>query len=158
MSVGSPCMVLVSFDELLLAFECVGSGAPEETRAYICVKTGRIHLVSTLVDTDEDVPDDVETSEQYIRVPRRRELHLGRDLALAFVSADMADEWERASDIFRGRGAYGEFRQMLRARDMLDRWYAFEANAVEEALREWAYDSGIQFREVERAQRPATRR
>jgi hypothetical protein len=37
---------------------------------------------------------------------------------------------------------------MLESYGMLDKWYAFEESAVEEALREWCQESGIQLQET----------
>jgi hypothetical protein len=145
MTVETSKPVSLSYRDLLVAFECVSAGAPGETEAYICLTTGRIYLVSTLVDSDEEVPDDIEMSDRYLRLPRRWELGLGRDLVFDFVRSDMPDEWDKMVEFFRRRGAYAEFRQMLRAHGKLDQWYAFETGAVEKALRDWSREHDIQF-------------
>jgi hypothetical protein len=137
--------ISLSYRDLLVAFECVSACTPGESEVYICRKTGRIYLVSALVDSDEDIPDDIETSDRYRRLPRRWELGLGRELVFDFVRSDMPDEWERLVELFRRRGAYAEFRQILRAHGKLDQWYAFESGAVEKALRDWSRENDIQF-------------
>jgi hypothetical protein len=137
--------------DLFLAFECVCSCAPGESEAYICVSTGRIYLVSGIADSGEDVPEDIETSDQYIHVPHRSDLELGPEVVFAFVRKDMPDEWENIVDVFHRKGAYGEFRQMLRSRGLLDQWYAFEASAVENALREWSEENRIEFTDEEKS-------
>jgi hypothetical protein len=149
MTVETSKPICVNYSDLLMVFECICSCAPGESDAYICVNTGTIYLVSAIADCGEEAPEDVETSDQYIRVPHRRDLDLGRELVFAFVRKDMPDEWENIVDIFRGKGAYGEFRQMLRSRGLLNQWYAFEASAAEIALREWSLENRIEFTDLE---------
>jgi hypothetical protein len=145
MTVETSKPVSLSYRDLFVAFECVSACTAGESEAYICRKTGRIYLVSTLVDSDEDLPDDIETSEQYLRLPRRWEFGLGRELVFGFVRSEIPDEWERLVELFRRRGAYAEFRQILRAHSKLDHWYAFETGAVEKALRDWSREHDLQF-------------
>ena len=62
--------VSVNADELRIAFEFVSSGAPSEHNAYICLDTGRIYWDSASAGLDEDdLPDDLDTSDRYIAVP-----------------------------------------------------------------------------------------
>jgi len=58
-----------------------------EHRAYVCRSTGRTYCISDWVEVEdeEDFPEDVETSDQYVALPDKRDLRLGRDLALLFV-------------------------------------------------------------------------
>jgi hypothetical protein len=51
---------------------------------------------------------------------------------------------DEVRDFFRKRGAYSRFKDLLDRCGMLERWYQYEAEAVEEALREWAEDNDIQ--------------
>lgn len=136
--------VSVRFSELLDAFEFVNAGMPLENQAYICTDTGTIYLVSSIVDMEE-VPDDIETSDQYLNVPHKNDLELGRSLVFSFVNDELPNEWNTVADIFRRKGAYGRFKQMLRSHGILDKWWAFEASAVEKALREWCQENGIQL-------------
>ena len=59
--------------------------APFESSAYISRRTGEIHWVSDLIDEEEDLPEDLEDPEQYIEIPHKNELDLGRRLVLGFV-------------------------------------------------------------------------
>ena len=45
--------------------------------------------------------------------------------------------------IFHKRGAYARFKDLLQRKNALDRWYDFEAEATEAALREWCEINGI---------------
>jgi len=79
--------VCVNAEELRTTFEFVSFGAPLEHSAYICVDTGKIycHSLSAGLEEEEDLPEDLETSDRYIAVPHKNDLGLGRRLALAFV-------------------------------------------------------------------------
>jgi hypothetical protein len=72
--------VSVNAEELRTTFEFVSFGAPLEHSAYICVDTGKIycHSVSAGLEEEEDLPEDLETSDRYIAVPHKNDLGLGR--------------------------------------------------------------------------------
>ena len=123
------------------ACEFVSASDSDEPHAYICRKTGRIFFVSDGLDPEEDdLPDDLETSDQYQAAPHRRELDLGKPLALSFVRDELPGSRDKAREIFSRRGAYSRFKTLLRATGTLDKWYAYEQRAVEEALKEWCDD------------------
>jgi hypothetical protein len=133
----------VLFEELLSAYEFVDS-AGCENEAYLDPRNARIFWVSDLVDTgEEDIPEDLDTSEIYIAIPDKFELDLGRPVVDAFVEEVLPEDWDRVRDLFRGKGAYGRFKQFLHDRGALERWYAFEAAATEQALRDWCEANNI---------------
>jgi len=43
------------------------------------------------------------------------------------------------------RGAYQKFRALVTQRNVLDRWYEFEAKATERALREWCELNSVEL-------------
>lgn len=90
-----------------------------------------------------DVPPDLETSEQYVAMPGKRDLDLGIRLVMAFVEEALPKDLETVEGYFNKRGAYSKFRDLLARRDALDRWHAFEAEATARALREWAEGEGF---------------
>jgi hypothetical protein len=94
--------VSVNAEELRTTFEFVSFGAPLEHSAYICVDTGKIycHSVSAGLE-EEDLPEDLETSDRYIAVPHKNDLGLGRRLALAFVDQELSDLSRRLGTITR---------------------------------------------------------
>jgi hypothetical protein len=137
-------MVAVKYDDLLEAFDFVSSGAPMEHSAYISLDTGAIYWVSELNPLEEDVPDDLETSTRYLAVPHKNELDLGSRLALRFAAEELPDRYPQIEGFFRRRGAYARFKDLLDAEGFLDKWYAFEAEATEGALRRWCAANDIQ--------------
>jgi hypothetical protein len=133
----------VSFQKLSEAFLFVDlDGAGNE--AFICRSTGEIYWQSSLMDVDEEkLPDDIEDDEKYLAVPNRRALELGKPLALAFARQFLPENFADVRDIFDRRGAYRKFHSLLRHRNAMDRWYKFEAEATEQALRDWCEANGL---------------
>lgn len=138
-------MVTIKYDDLLLAFEFVSAGLPMEHNAYISIDTGQIYWISDLSPTEEEVPDDLETSDRYIAIPHKNELDLGRSLALRFAAQELPERYGRAKAFFRSRGAYARFKQLLESEGVLEKWYQFEAESVEQALRDWCAENSIQL-------------
>lgn len=136
----------IKLSELVDAFEFVSVSDLEEHHAYICRNTGKIFFVSDNSDVDEeDLPEDLTESEQYEAVPHRRELDLGKKLALSFIGDELAASLPKAREIFSRKGAYGRFKHLLQVNGILDKWYAFEERAVEAALREWCDEVGVKL-------------
>jgi len=138
-------VVTVKYDELSLAFEFVSAGLPMEHNAYISIDTGQIYWISDLNPTEEEVPDDLETSDRYIAIPHKNDLGLGRNLALRFAAQELPERYERAKAFFRSRGAYARFKQLLESEGVLEKWYKFEEESVEKALRDWCAENSIQL-------------
>ncbi len=140
----------VKLTDLVEAFEFVSVSEFDEHQAYICTRTGRIIFVSDGVDLEEGVelPDDPEVPEYYV-VPHRRDLDLGRRLALAFVANEIPQSLNEARDMFCRKGAYSRFKRLLQAHAVLEKWYAFEGRATEEALKEWCDEVGLTLAENE---------
>ena len=138
-------MVAVKFEHLSAAFDFVGSAAPDENHAYLSLDTGQIHCTSQLGTLDEEVPDDLETSDRYLLLPHRTELDLGKALALRFAASELPHCYDRIVGFFRHKGAYARFKDLLDSEGALERWYTYEAEATESALRDWCADNDIQL-------------
>ena len=137
-------MAAVKYEDLSDAFEFVSSAAPMEHRAFISIDTGGIYWVSSLGPVEEELPDDLEESDRYVAIPHKNDLDLGRNLALRFAEAELPNAYEGVRDCFRYRGAYACFKALLAAHGCLDRWYAFEAECTEQALKDWCEDNRIE--------------
>jgi hypothetical protein len=81
----------VSFSDLQLAFEFVSSRGVGENEAYLDRQSGKIYWHSEVGDNEEELPDDID-DEKYISIPDRRELDLGKPLALDFAREFLVDE------------------------------------------------------------------
>ena len=133
----------VKFDDLLSAYAWVSSSSPPENEAFVSRATGNIHWSSSMIDLDEELPDDIEDGSIYVPVPHKYDLNLGKNLALTFAEEQLADSYGTVSNLFRQRGAYGKFKDLLERKDRLEAWYEYEAHATEIALREWAAEQGL---------------
>ncbi|WP_306428662.1 UPF0158 family protein [Rhizobium leguminosarum] len=143
--VGGRTSMAVDFRELLDAFEFVTSVGIGESTAFLCKKTGKIYWHSDWADDVEELPD-IEDSEEYTRIPEKNELDLGKPLVLKFARHHLPDDSDKILEIFSRAGAYARFKDLLEHRHAIDRWYAFERQATEEALRTWCEDNDIEVR------------
>ncbi len=136
----------VSFQEILTAFEFAGFTGLGEHLAILCRRTGKIYLHSDFSDFDElndELPDDVEDEEKYLTIPNKRELGLGKPLALEFARNFLPDDLDEVRYMFSRKKAYSKFRALLIRRSALKEWYEFELKATEQALREWCEVNSI---------------
>ena len=143
-------MVAVKLDDLSLACEFVSAGPPRENHAYISLDTGEIFWTSEMNRMDEDVPDDLETSDRYVSVPHKTDLDLGKRLALRFATNELPGCYDQVAG-FRREGAYVRFKALLDSKGALDRWYAYEAESIEQALRAWCAENGLELSESPRS-------
>jgi hypothetical protein len=132
----------VSFSDLQRAFEFVSSGGMGENKAYLDRQSDKIYWHSEFGDNDEELPDDID-NEKYIAIPDKRELDLGKPLALNFAREFLPDDYNVVRHIFSRRGAYRRYKDFLVRRGALERWYDFSNKAEEAALRMWCAESGI---------------
>ena len=109
----------VSFSDLQLAFEFVSSGSMGENEACLDRQSGKIYWHSEVGDNDEELPDDID-DEKYISIPDKRELNLGKPLALDFAREFLADDYDEVRHIFSRRGAYRRYKDLLMRRGALE--------------------------------------
>jgi hypothetical protein len=141
-------MIAVKYDDLSAAFDFVSFGAPFEHRAFVSRDTGAVYWISdTNPIEEEELPDDLEASDRYIAVPHKNDLDLGNHLALRFAMEQLPHRFATIEAFFRHRGAYARFKEVLSSEGCLDKWYAYEAEATEQALRDWCEANEIQLDE-----------
>jgi hypothetical protein len=134
---------MIKYDEIENAYMYVNSLQSFSNAAAINRKTGEIYYQSKMGDTDE-FPEDVE-SEYYIFVPHQDDLDLGRNLVFDFVSKYLPEKMSKVNNIFRERGAYRHFKDLLRAENMLEKWYEFENERTKTALLQWCKENGLKI-------------
>jgi hypothetical protein len=140
----------VSFKEICDAFEFIGVSGGYEHRAILCRETGKIYTQSDFpdfADLNDELPDDVDDEQKYIDIPDRRELDLGKPLALDFVDEFLPLDADEVRRIFNRRGAYRNFKALLARRNAIERWYEYESEATEKALRDWCEVNSIELTE-----------
>ena len=141
----------VSFKEILDAFDFVSMGGGEH-QAFLCRQSGKIHWHSELSELGElegELPDDMEDDENYVAIPDKRELDLGKPLALDFACQFLPRDFDEVRRIFGRRGAYASFKHLLARKRALEQWYDFERKATERALREWCELNSIELNRIE---------
>jgi hypothetical protein len=90
------------------------------------------------------LPDDIDDSEKFLPIPDKRELDLGKPVALDFARQFLPADFDDVRQFFRRRGVYARFKDLLERRGALDQWYDFEAKAEERALRMWCHLHSIE--------------
>jgi len=113
-----------------------------ENEAYLDRQSGKIYWHSEFGDNEEELPNDID-DEKYISIPDKRELDLGKSLALDFAREFLPDDYDEVRHIFSRRGAYRRYKDLLVRRDALERWYDFSNKSEAAALREWCAENGI---------------
>ncbi|MDE0284474.1 MAG: hypothetical protein OXN26_08010 [Gammaproteobacteria bacterium] len=140
-------MAAVDFGDISEAFETVSFNPQYDKEAYLCRETGRIYYYfSDLDDSGDELPEDIGDDRKYIQIPRKNELDLGRKLVFRFVEHELPGDVDYVYGIFRKAGAYSKFKALLERRGTLEKWYEYEANATEKALREWCEVNSIDLK------------
>ena len=126
------------------AFLYVSAGPLYQYSAFLDRDSGKIFYNSEPDDSDE-LPEDAYDSDKYAIIPHKNELELGENLVFEFISEHLPGEMERMHTIFRKKGAYARFKELLDAKGLLEEWYTFEDMRQKEALREWCRENGIEI-------------
>ena len=135
----------VRFQDLLDAVEAVSSGQLGENSGWLCKESGRIYLQFEIDDDSEELPDDIDDIEKYIKIPDKRELDLGKPLALAFASEFLPEDFDKVQQIFSRRGAYAKFNDLLDYGRMRQQWFDYRDKAEMEAVRAWCAENSIEI-------------
>lgn len=137
----------VRIGDMTEAFEIANTnGYMGEFRAFVCRRTGKIHYdFADAAEVDDELPDDIDDEEKYIALPHKRDLGLGKPLALDFAREFLPGDFDDVRSYFDRRGAYPQFKALLARRGAIDRWHAFEAKATEQALRDWCAVHSIEI-------------
>lgn len=134
----------VKYVQLLDAFKTISAATQYKNSAYICKDSGKIYVVLDGSDNDEDeLPEDVNSSEHYLELPHKNDFDLGNTLALAFAEQELPDEYQHLAEDFHSKGAYQRFKDFLKSKNLLAQWSQYEAKATENALRTWCAEHHI---------------
>jgi hypothetical protein len=136
----------MKFAELELAFAFVNFSDPSDNSAYISRSTGETFVCSDLAGVDE-LPDDIDSSDDYVEIPHRHDLDLGTQLVWDFVDREIPGLKDKVREFFAHRGAYGRYKSFLEELDLIEKWHRFEDDCTREALLKWCEDAGISIDE-----------
>jgi hypothetical protein len=134
--------VEVKYNDLEFAFDYLNSGDPYEKSVYVSRSTGQTFFRSDMADIDE-LPDDVEENDDYVEIPNRYDLDLGKKLVWDFVDRQIPGLKNKVQRIFSRRGAYSRYKAFLADLELLDAWHRFEGERTKEVLLEWCKDEGV---------------
>ena len=115
----------ISFDDIENAFLFVSMDQRFMHNAYLCKETSQIFYTSEMGDSDE-LPEDIDDPNKYITIPHKNDLELGKALVIEFTSKYLPEELDRVYSIFRSKGAYSRYKDLLERKGFLDKWYKFE--------------------------------
>ncbi len=132
----------VLFDDIENAFLFASMDQPYMNSAYLCKETGEIFYASEMADFDE-LPEDIDDPDKYITIPHKNALDLGKPLVIEFTSKYLPEELDKVYGIFRRRGAYSRYKDLLERRGVLKDWYEFENNRQQAALKAWCRENNI---------------
>ena len=85
----------------------------------------------------------MDDNDDYIAIPHKTDLDLGKPLVIEFVRNHCPELRESVNAIFSRRGAYGRYKELLAEKSLLDEWYAFENARTKEVLLEWCAENGL---------------
>jgi hypothetical protein len=132
----------MKYADLEFVFEFISFGDPYDKAAYVSRSTGKTYVRSDLGDIDE-LPEDVEENDDYVEVPHKYDLDLGKELVWKFVDLQIPGLKEKVRRIFSRRGAWGRYKSFLADLEMLDAWHRFEEERTRQVLLEWCASEGI---------------
>jgi hypothetical protein len=135
-----------SFDEIFKAFEFVSLAPVDDNQAILNIATGEIVQKTGMLD-EEEFPEEVETSDNYIWIPHKDDLDLGKGLIFDFVDLYMPEEKKAAKRLFRfGRaGAVSGFVKLLESLGKIGQWREFEKEETRNALLDWCDENEIEI-------------
>ena len=134
----------MKYEDIEFLFDYVGMGRRFERSAYLNRRTGKWYLTSELGDSDE-LPDDLEENDDYLKIPHRNDLDLGRNLVFEFVEQRMPFASEQVHGFFQCTGAYSRFRDLLEQNGLLDDWNKYDTDRSRAAILEWCKENNIKL-------------
>ena len=135
----------ISFSDIEDAFFFVSMDQQYMHNAYLCKETGETFYTSEAGDSDE-LPEDIDDPDKYIAIPHKNELDLGKTLVIEFTSTYLPEELKKVYSIFRHRGAYSRYKDLLESKGALEDWYKFENERQKVALKEWCQENNIEIK------------
>lgn len=138
---------MVKFDKLEDAFSFVNSAPYGEHKAWLCLENDEILWFSEFLDFEEQ--DNVESRLEHgkwIEIPHKNDLKAGKEIVFQFAAEKLSSEdLHKVERFFSLRGAYGNFKDLLQVRGLLESWYEYSNEKKIEALKQWLADEEIPY-------------
>lgn len=135
------------FNDIHDALMFVSSASHGENSAVLDKQTSKIYLRSELggIDELEELSEEEYNASNHIEIPHKNDLGLGRDLVFEFVEQFIPEDDNKVDQIFRKRGAYSRYKNLLESRGILQKWHDFENQREQLALLQWCKENEIDF-------------
>ena len=134
----------VNVDDLEEAYTFVSMGGDFDVAAWVNRRTGQVHTYTPEADSDEMPEDDSEDGADCVAVPDQVELEMGTNIVRDFTALKVPELGDRIDAIFRRRGAYARFKELLDREGKIQLWYDYETERLDAALREWCEREGFE--------------
>ena len=108
----------MKYDDIENAFYFISTSPPYEHSVLLCKESGEMYYISEMGDSDE-LPEDVDDPERYISIPHKNDLDMGNRLVMDFVTEFSPEDYQKVNDIFRRKGAYSRYKELLETRGLL---------------------------------------
>ena len=132
----------MTYETIEEAFFFVSSAQPYEHAAVVNRITGEAFYASEMAGTDE-IPEDADGNDDFLWIPHKNDLDLGKPLVMSFTLNRCPDLYDQITVIFRRRGAYSRFKDLLEQKGLLEEWYTFEDLKIREALLRWCEENRV---------------
>ena len=96
--------MLVSLKDIREAFEFVCAASGGEHQAFLCRQSGKLYCHSELCDDLDILPDDIDDAEKFLPIPHKRDLDLGKPVALNFAGQFLPGDFDDVQTIFQQKG------------------------------------------------------
>jgi hypothetical protein len=135
----------IKYTDIEMAFGFVSSGPPEQNYALLDKETGKIYYDSDLSGIYE-IPKHIDSSlERYVTIPHKIDLGLDQHLPLLFCEKHLEDNLMEVYGYFQYKGAYRKFKDLLRSKGLLEKWYEFENDYEKSTILEWCKEKNIEI-------------
>ena len=132
----------MSYDTIEDAFNYISEGQPGDRRAMVHRVTGKVFLASVELGFDQ-APPDADNDPDYLLIPRKQDLDPGKGMILKFFNDHAQSEVPQVKAIFASSGAFRNVKDLMQRLQLLDHWYFYEQQQIEELLRKWCLDNGL---------------
>lgn len=134
----------IQLSEIELAVDFVSTDQPFMNVSYVSKSKGKTYIHSEMYGEEEELPDDIYESDDYVEIPHKKDLDLGQKLVWRFVEREIPGLESKVRGFFSRRGAYSRYKAFLEEIDLLEKWYEFENSETQRALRAWCEANEIE--------------
>ncbi len=134
----------LTLDDIESAYEFVSMREILSSSAYVSKTTGKIFYLSDGIDDNEEgIPEDIYEDEDYLCIPDKYELDLGKELVWEFVDQEIPALQNKVRGFFNRSGAYSRYKAFLEELGIVQKWYDFEENRTKKALLNWCKENEL---------------